>query len=72
VGANRLEATVSELVYLGSTTQVIVRTASGATLQALLANTGTEPAFGRGDRVAAHLPPDALRVIAASTEKASG
>jgi ABC-type Fe3+/spermidine/putrescine transport system ATPase subunit len=65
-GVNRLDATVSELVFLGSTTQVIVRTAGGATLQALLANTGTEPPFGRGDRVAAHLPPDALRVLAAS------
>jgi len=63
---NRIEATVSELVYLGSTTQVIVRTPSGATLQALLANTGAEPPFGRGDRVAAHLPPDALRVLATS------
>jgi len=72
VGANRLEAIVSELVYLGSTTQVIVRTASGATLQALLANTGMEPPFGRGDRVSAHLPADALRVLSGNAERAAG
>ena len=59
---------MSELVYLVSTTQVIVQTASGATLQALLANTGAEPPFGRGDRVSAHLPPDALRVLATHGE----
>ena len=69
-GTNRLPATVSELVYLGSTTQVIVRTPSGAMLQALLANTGQTLPFERGDRVVAHLPPDALRVLAADDVEA--
>ena len=72
-GSNRLSATVSELVYLGSTTQVIVRLASGATLQALVANTGEPVPCDRGDHVVVHLPPDALRAlaVAASEEAAS-
>ncbi len=70
-GPNRLATTVSELVYLGSTTQVIVRTLSGATLQALLANTGQALPYERGDAVVAHLPPDALRVLEASEDTAA-
>jgi spermidine/putrescine transport system ATP-binding protein len=67
-GPNRLVATVSELVYLGSTTQVIVRTAGGATVQALLANTGQPLPFGRGDSVVAYLPREAVRVLTAADE----
>ena len=70
-GPNRLATTVSELVYLGSTTQVLVRTVSGATLQALLTNTGQALPYERGDAVIAHLPPDALRVLEASEDTAS-
>ena len=70
-GPNRLTTTVSELIYLGSTTQVLVRTVSGATLQALLANTGQALPYERGDAVVAHLPPDALRVLDASEDIAS-
>jgi spermidine/putrescine transport system ATP-binding protein len=64
-GPNRLRCRVRELVYLGSTTQVFVLTDSGESLQALLANTGQAPPFARGDDVTAHLPPDALRALAA-------
>ncbi len=64
-GANRLTCTVSELVYLGSTTQVIVRTQGGALLQALLANTGQPLSHARGDAVVAHLPAEALRALPA-------
>ena len=63
-GPNRLHATVNELVYLGSTTQVIVRTGSDATLQALLANTGRALPYERGSSVVAYLPAEALRVLA--------
>ena len=70
-GPNRLPATIGELVYLGSTTQVLARTATGATVQALLANTGQPLRFGRGTGVTAHLPADALRVLAASEDAAS-
>jgi ABC-type Fe3+/spermidine/putrescine transport system ATPase subunit len=69
--ANRLAVTVTELVYLGSTTQVLVRTAGGATLQSLVANTGRGLQLARGDTVAAHLPADALRVLAADSEDGS-
>jgi spermidine/putrescine transport system ATP-binding protein len=69
-GPNRLPATIGELVYLGSTTQVLARTATGAMVQALLANTGQPLPFARGDSVTAHLPADALRVLA-SSEKAA-
>ena len=64
-GGNRVRARVGELVYLGSTTQVLVRTAGGATLVALLANTGRLFPFDRGDEVIAFFPPDALRVLPA-------
>jgi spermidine/putrescine transport system ATP-binding protein len=62
-GGNRMAATVGELVYLGSTTQVHVRTGSGATLVALVANTGRPFPYGRGDQVVAHFPAAALRVL---------
>jgi spermidine/putrescine transport system ATP-binding protein len=64
-GPNRLRCTVSELVYLGPTTQVIVRTPGGELLQALLANTGHDLPYARGDAVVAHLPADALRALPA-------
>jgi spermidine/putrescine transport system ATP-binding protein len=70
-GPNRLQATVSELVYLGSTTQVFVRTAGGATLQVLLANTGRALPYERGSSVVAYLPPEALRALATSDDAAS-
>ncbi len=70
-GPNRLQATVSELVYLGSTTQVIVRTGGGATLQALIANTGRALPYERGSSVLAYLPAEALRVLSAPEETAS-
>jgi spermidine/putrescine transport system ATP-binding protein len=64
-GPNRLRCRVRELVFLGSTTQVFVLTETGASLQALLANTGQAPPYARGDEVTAHLPADALRALAA-------
>jgi spermidine/putrescine transport system ATP-binding protein len=64
-GPSRIRCTVRELVYLGSTTQVFVLTESGASLQALLANTGQPLPYARGDAVVAHLPPDALRALPA-------
>jgi spermidine/putrescine transport system ATP-binding protein len=64
-GPNRLRCRVRELVFLGSTTQVFVLTESGASLQALVANTGQPPPYARGDAVTAHLPADALRALVA-------
>jgi spermidine/putrescine transport system ATP-binding protein len=64
-GENRLRGTVSRVVYLGSTTQILLELAGGQTLQATAsAADGLPP--GEGEAVTVHLPPDALRVLAES------
>jgi spermidine/putrescine transport system ATP-binding protein len=63
---NSLDATVESLVYLGSTTQLHLRLQSEARLQALVTNAGEELAVREGDRVKAHLPREALRVLVES------
>jgi spermidine/putrescine transport system ATP-binding protein len=66
-GPNRVPAMVERLVYLGSSTQVILRLAPGAELQALLQNDGGQGQLARlsqGTPVHAFLAPDALRVLA--------
>ncbi len=65
-GPNRVPAMVERLVFLGSATQIILRLAPGATLQALVQNDGAPVAFSQGTPVQAHLPADALRVLAGS------
>jgi len=62
-GANRLPGMVERLVFLGSTTHVYVRLATGAALQALLRNDGSMPAYAQGTPVSVSLPADALRVL---------
>jgi putative spermidine/putrescine transport system ATP-binding protein len=48
----RAEGVVTEVVYTGAATRVIVRLDVGADMTALVQNTGSaEPAFARGDRV---------------------
>jgi spermidine/putrescine transport system ATP-binding protein len=64
-GANRLGAHVERLVYLGSTTQVLLRLPGGDLLQALVTNAGQPLPYDQGEQVAAHLPAEALRVLAA-------
>jgi spermidine/putrescine transport system ATP-binding protein len=63
-GPNRVPAMVERLVYLGSSTQIFLRLAAGADLQAVLQNDGTPTEFGQGTPVHAFLAPDALRVLA--------
>jgi len=65
-GANRIPAMVERLVFLGSSTQVMLRLAHGDQVQALLQNQGGPPAYQQGTAVQAHLPADALRVLRAS------
>ncbi len=61
-GENRLPGTVSRVVYLGSTTQILLELATGQALQASASATdGLPPA--EGEAVTVHLPPDALRVL---------
>ncbi len=62
-GPNRVPAMVERLVFLGSSTQVIVRLAHGERIQALIQNQGGPPAYQQGTAVQAHLPADGLRVL---------
>jgi spermidine/putrescine transport system ATP-binding protein len=62
-GANRVPAMVERLVFLGSSTQVILRLAHGDQVQALMQNQGGLPLYQQGTAVQAHLPADALRVL---------
>jgi spermidine/putrescine transport system ATP-binding protein len=67
-GDNRIPGIVDRLVYLGSTTQVLLRLQGGEDLQALVTNSGEDLPYGEGSGVVIHLPADALRVIAESGE----
>jgi spermidine/putrescine transport system ATP-binding protein len=67
-GPNRLPGMVERLVYVGSALQVIVRVATGETLQALVQNTGKDVPYEQGTPVQLHLPRDALRVLAAPSQ----
>ncbi|MGH9303654.1 MAG: ABC transporter ATP-binding protein [Acidimicrobiales bacterium] len=62
-GANRVPGMVERIVFLGSATQVIVRLAQGARLQALVHNDGLALSWHQGTPVAVGLPADALRVL---------
>lgn len=63
-GKNLLPGMVERVVFLGSTTQLIVRLAAGFTLQALVSNDGGPDTLEQGTPVKVGLPPDALRVLA--------
>ena len=67
-GPNRVPGMVERLVFLGSSTQVIVRLATGDALQALIQNQGGLPAFQQGTAVQVELPTDALRVLTVGEE----
>jgi spermidine/putrescine transport system ATP-binding protein len=63
-GDNRVPGMVERLVYLGSTTQLIVRLAHGDSVQAMVQNRGEGIQFEQGTPVGVFLPSDALRVLA--------
>jgi hypothetical protein len=63
-GDNRVPAMVERVVFLGSSTQVMLRLATGVALQALMQNDGSRPDLAQGTPVHCYLPPDALRVLA--------
>jgi spermidine/putrescine transport system ATP-binding protein len=63
-GDNRVPAMVERVVFLGASTQVMLRLAPGVPLQALLQNDGEHPDLTQGTPVHVHLPPDSLRVLA--------
>jgi spermidine/putrescine transport system ATP-binding protein len=64
-GPNRVPGMVERCVYLGSTTQVFVRLAPGASVQAMVPNTSGAPDWEQGAPVSVHLPADALRLLPA-------
>ena len=67
-GPNRLPGMVERLVYVGSAVQVIVRAATGESLQALVQNTGKGIPYEQGTPVQIHLPADALRVLPSTSQ----
>jgi len=62
-GVNRVPALVDRLVYLGAATQVMLRLATGESLQAVVQNEDAAD-WSQGTPVHAYLPADALRVLA--------
>ena len=54
---------IDRLVYLGPTTQVVVRLPHGDTVQVLVANTDDQVAHEPGTPCTLVLPPDAVRVL---------
>jgi hypothetical protein len=55
---------VERVVFLGSAMQVMLRLAPGIGVQALMQNDGERPDLKQGTPVHAHLPAEALRVLA--------
>jgi len=62
-GANCLPGMVERLVFLGSTTHIYVRLATGSALQTLVRNEGAAVPYSQGTPVNVDLPADALRVL---------
>jgi hypothetical protein len=57
---------VERVVYVGASTQLIIRLLSGESLQAMLPSRASSGAFDQGTPVSVHLPSEALRVLAPS------
>ena len=72
-GQNRVPAMVERLVYLGSSTQVMLRLAPGEQVQALIQNDGDDGlTLSQGTPVQVHLAPDALRVLSGAAISEAG
>ena len=69
-GANCLPGMVERTVYVGATVQVMVRLATGAQVQASIANDGDADSYQQGTPVSVHIPADALRVLRGSAATA--
>jgi molybdopterin-binding protein len=55
---------VDRAVFLGSTTQVMVRLPQGAVVQSLVTNSAMRESLTSGQPVTVHLPSQSLRVLA--------
>jgi spermidine/putrescine transport system ATP-binding protein len=71
-GANRLPGMVDSVVFLGSTTQVMVRLPHGAVLRSLVTNDARRDSLATGQPVTVHLPPQSLRVLASADQVPAG
>jgi spermidine/putrescine transport system ATP-binding protein len=69
-GQNRVPALVERLVYLGAATQVMLRLATGESLQAVAQNEDAA-SWAQGTPVHAYLPADGLRVLAGDAAPAA-
>jgi spermidine/putrescine transport system ATP-binding protein len=69
-GDNRVPAMVERVVFLGAAMQVMLRLAPGVSVQALMQNDGERPDLTQGTPVHAHLPAEALRVLAGTAGSA--
>ena len=67
-GVNRIPGMVDRVVFLGSTTQLMIRLPHGEVLQSLVTNAGHGDARASGQPVTVHLPPQSLRVLAPDTQ----
>ena len=63
-GANRVPAIVDKLVYVGATSQVLVRLAHGPAVQVMLVNDADHDHLRPGEPVTLSLPPAAVRLLA--------
>jgi spermidine/putrescine transport system ATP-binding protein len=70
-GSNRIPALVERVVYLGAATQVMLRLATGESLQAVVPNDAESVGWAQGTPVHAYLPPDALRVLPGTPDGAA-
>jgi spermidine/putrescine transport system ATP-binding protein len=68
---NCLPGMVERTVYVGASVQVMVRLATGAQIQASIANTGDADSYQQGTPVSVHVPADALRVLGGSAASPS-
>jgi len=64
---NSVPGTVERVVYVGATSQVMVRLPFEQSLQVMVANEGRSRQLAAGQRVSVHIPPDALRVLRADS-----
>ncbi len=70
-GANRIPGTVDRVVFLGSTTQLMVRLPQGEVMQSLVTNTAGTDSPAAGQSVTLHLPPESLRLLAPDEQRES-
>jgi spermidine/putrescine transport system ATP-binding protein len=71
-GENHVPGIVERLVYLGSSTKVIVHLATGQTLQSVSQNDGVAQIYSQGTPVQVHLPGDALRILRSGAAESTG